>query len=671
MVRNKDKDIRIARISVEIINDWGLHARPAAALAKIAKDYESEIKVHHKGHTAPALSVAQLLMLEATKGCDLEIEAEGADANEAVEAVKDLFERGFGEEHMVLLGQGTRCGMVVGEAHVLLERSRDIPHYNIVKGSVEKECKRLDKAISSERKRIKKMVKESGTKIVSEFGDLLMAMIDEEHISKKPKQIVAKDLFNMEWALKVSLDEILSNFKDSKDPVWKSRHEEYTQVMLRLVKAMRSPNIRRRPKSKVGKNRIVVTGDIGPVEVIEYHRAGYVGFVSSGGSYNSHAAILARSLNFPAIVALDHKALEDIEEDMSLVIDSDGSFLHVKPNKTELADFREQERREKEEKKQQIEQASIKTSPRTVTRDGIRVKLMANIEFPDEVDIALNNGAEGIGLFRTEFLYISKKVPPNEDEQFELYRSVVEQNRGRPVTFRTIDIGHDKRPTDDYLFAQDSAMGIRAIRYCLREPALFKDQLRALLRASEYGQVQIMFPMIGHQHEFDDALILLNEALRELGWNSSKMPKVGAMIEIPGSVFIMKRLATNCDFFSIGTNDLIQYTLAIDRNIAALAKLADPCHPAVVWLLSQIIKSGKDLDIPVVMCGELASDPRMASLYCTLGLRELSMTASKLGDVRDLISNMNISRNERLAEKIIQSTSTHEVKNLLHDMVTS
>lgn len=668
MARGKPTDTRIARGSVEVINDWGLHARPAAALAKLAKGFDCQLTVTHGERTSPALSVAALLMLEATKGSKLALEAVGSDANEAIDAVVDLFNNGFGEQHVVLRGQGTRCGIAFGDAHVLLERSRDIPHYRITQASVKKECERLDRAIASERKRIKGMVKESGTKTVSEFGDLLLAMLDEEHISRIPKRIVGKELVNAEWALKVSLEEILQAFRASSDPVWQSKLDEYNQVMLRLVKVMLEPKARRRPKSKVGSNRIVVSGDIGPVEVLEYHRAGYDGFVSSGGSYNSHAAILARSLNFPAIVAVDHEALLDIDEDMTLVIDSDGSLLHVKPEKGTLAGLREQAKLDKKQRMRRAEAKRVGGPPRTVTRDGNRVRLMANIEFIDEIDIALAAGAEGIGLFRTEFLYIGRKDPPDEDEQYEMYRTAVERNGGLPVTFRTLDIGHDKVSSDDYLYALDSAMGIRAIRYCLREPAMFKEQLRALLRASKHGPMKIMFPMVSHQHEFEEGLLLLNEAMRELRMDASAVPPVGAMIEIPGSVFIMKRLATNCDFFSIGTNDLIQYTLAVDRNIAALAPLADPCHPAVIWLLGRIIEQGLELEKSVVMCGELAADPGMAKLFCTLGLRELSMTANKIAEIREGLGGMNIDLSRPLAERILSSTSAREVRELLDEL---
>ena len=665
MAQKKTAEHRIAKGTVDIVNDWGLHARPSAALAKMAQGFESEVTVRLGDKVSPALSVASLLMLEATKGSTLDIEAKGPDANEAIEAVTGLFKQGFGEEHIVLRGQGTRCGMVFGGAHVLLEKSRDIPHYTITKASVKRERARLDNALTAERKQINQMTKESGSSVASEFGELLMAIINDEHISKLPRKYIERDLINAEWALKASLDEILNSFNDSRDPFWESRHKEFTQVMWRLVKRMLKQHHRGRAKSKVGTNKVVVTSEIGPVEVLEFHRAGYVGFVSSGGSYNSHAAILARSLNLPAVVALEHKALEDIKEDTDLVVDSDNSSLHVKPNKADLTKMRKQARKAREDKSRKEEPPRVGGPPRTITRDGFRIKLMANIEFLDEVDEALASGAEGIGLFRTEFLYIGRKQPPDEEEQYDVYKSVIERNKGLPVTFRTIDIGHDKVARSDYAFAQDSALGIRAIRYCLREPVLFKEQLRALLRASEHGPAKIMFPLVSHQHEFEEAILLLIEAMRELNWDTSKMPKVGAMIEIPGSVFIMERLATNCDFYSIGSNDLIQYTLAVDRNIAALAKLADPCHPAIVWLLNKIIEQGRKIGKPVVMCGELASDIGMACLYCTLGLRELSMTASKISELRERLETLNISRCEGLAQKIVKTTSSREVRELI------
>lgn len=653
---------KIARSTVEVINDWGLHARPAAAIAMLASDFNSEITINHGDLSASAQSVAALLMLEAVKGVDLTISAKGLDASEAVLKLVELFEQGFGEEHFVLKGQGTNCGTVIGAAHVLYDTPDDVPHYSIPKTKVDKECQRLSRAISEVRKEYNKLgTNKEDDPQVEAFKNLLLAMLQEDHVAKLPTHYIKKHLVNAEWALKLNIEQLTEQFLQRDDPVWQQRAEEYHQLLQRLVANMGSDS-KQRARSKPGTRRIVVADSIGPAEVLEYYKAGYAGFVTSSGSFSSHAAILARGLGIAAIVAVDHKALIAIDEDELLALDSDASELHVKPGKEALARLRSQVSKAPKTKVKKTR--SKKTNiTRTMSRDGIRIKLLANIEFVEEIEVALKHGAEGIGLFRTEFLFLQNEELPSEDEQYELYRDVIKRLDGREVSFRTLDIGNDKMI--GLQEADDSALGRRGIRLSLDQPEIFKPQLRALLRASKHGPMSIMLPMIGQVAEFNSALQFMHDTADELDIPQDQLPQLGSMVEIPGTAFIMRELASNCEFFSIGSNDLIQFTLAVDRNHAALADLASPCHPGVVSLLVRIIKEAQSVERPLTMCGELAADPSMVRLYCALGLRSLSMAPAMISEIRELLENYSIAGNTLQAGKIVQCQSLQQIAQMI------
>lgn len=653
---------KIARRSVEVINDWGLHARPAAAIATEASKYDSDIVISHGKHSANAQSIAALLMLEAVKGTQLEIAADGSDADQAIAAIEEIFTSGFGEEYVILTGQGSKAGTVVGTAHVLYDSPDDVLHYAIKKASIPKEYARLAKAIATVKKEYKALTKNSDDPQIVEFQKLLLAMLKEEHVTKLPKTYIKADLINAEWALKISIEEITEQFRKRDEPVWQNRAQEYEQMLDRLIAALRT-NRHRRKKSTAGAKQIIVTNNIGPAEVLEYYNAGYIGFVATGGSFNSHAAILARSLGMPAILAIENKALAQISEDAVLGLDSDSSKLHVKPTKDALEELRIQTKQTPKRPRRKVMPAK---EAHTVSLDGVNLQVLANIEFVEEIELALRNGAVGIGLFRTEFFFLQKATPPTEEEQFTFYRDIIKKLKKRPVTFRTLDVGHDKMMAVPD--ADESPLGTRGIRLSLQDPNLFKVQIRAMLRASKYGDISIMLPMIGQVAEFERAYAYFLDAAKELGIKAADLPPLGAMIEIPGTVYILEDLAQKCDFFSIGSNDLIQYTLAVDRNNAQLAELADPWHPGVIALIRQIITKSVDLKVPLTMCGELAADPTMVKLFTALGLRNLSMIPAKMLEIRDTLSNYNIAANTLLADQITSSASMTEIKELVHQL---
>ncbi|MBF2734918.1 MAG: HPr family phosphocarrier protein [Betaproteobacteria bacterium AqS2] len=644
---------RIAHAAVEVINDWGLHARPSAALGRLAKGFDAKITIRHDGRKASASSIAQLLILEAVKGSHLELEAEGPDAEEAIAALAGMFADGFGEDHRVLPGEGSRCGVAVGGVHIL-HQANDIPHYSIPKTAVAQEQKRLAQAIKDERRHVRELDK-GGDRLIAEFSSMMLGMLDEEHVAAQPAQQIRAGLVNAEWALKVCLDEVIEQFNASGNEVIQAHANDYSQMLLRLVGRMAATR-RKRAKVREGTKRVVVSASVGAADVIDCYRAGYAGLVTSSGSYSSHAAILARGLGMPALFAVDAKALRGLAEDTQLILDSDAGELHVKPDKEVVKRFA------KKTARRRPPAARGKAPAATKTRDGVRVHLHANIEFLDELAPAYAAGAEGIGLYRTEFLFLNRDDEPGEEEQYVAYAAAVKGSGGRPVTFRTADIGHDKGGDGS---SHSSAMGLRGIRDSLRRPAAFKEQLRALLRASAHGPMRIMLPMVVHAAELDEAVRLLREAASETGQPPDRLPPVGVMIEIPGAVYAMPQLARRADFFAIGTNDLIQYALAVDRNLAEVAELADSCHPGVISLLARTVRQGKELGREVTMCGELAADPLMACLYCTLGLRGLSMGAGKIEAVRAALGRHSIRGRRRLAERLAAGGSAAEIRELL------
>ena len=653
---------RIAHCTVEVVNDWGLHARPSARLSSLVKGFKSSLTVTNGAASADAKSVSKLLILEATKGSKLEMEATGPDADELLAAASDLFASGFDETHTISFGEGTKCGVAVGTAHVLEGVfTGDVPHRQVRTSDVRKEQQRLGAALGAETKHFRKMLRESPNAVAKEFALLLLAMIDDSCFRQDAKGYIAKHHVNAEWALKICVDRTVGEMS-REDPVWEMRKSEYQQLKDRLINRLQKG--KRKPRMRAGKGQIVVTPHIGPAEVLDFSRAGYAGFVTSGGSINSHAAILARNINFPGILALDGSALEEIDEDTRLVADSESGELHINPSKGSLDTL------EKKAKESHRSEGPLKRSApfHTVTRDGTRIHLFANSELLEEVDLAIEAGSEGIGLFRTEFLFINHEDIPSEDEQFETYRLVMKKCKNLPITFRTIDIGEEQMLGKG--LGNDAPLGVRAIRFSLQNSVIFKQQLRALLRASLVGdaELKIMLPMISHVHELEEALRLLHQSANELGMASNDLPDLGVMIEVPAAVYILDSLANHADFFSIGSNDMMQYMLAIDRNEASLAPLADPHHPAIIKLLAKIIRESARLDKTVTLCGELAANPTMASFLCTLGLRNLSMSTSTLSKVHDALQGFSLARNARLAEEIVKSNSTARTRELLEEL---
>jgi phosphotransferase system enzyme I (PtsI) len=410
---------------------------------------------------------------------------------------------------------------------------------------------------------------------------------------------------------------------------------------------------------------IVVAHDLSPADMILFKRHRFGGFVTDVGGVTSHTAIVARSLGIPAIVGLHH-AFQTISEGELLIVDGERGLLVVNPDPVVLAEYRE---RQAELKADRQRLKRLKKT-RAATQDGTPIELYANIELPQDTAEVLEVGADGVGLFRTEFMFLNRADLPGEEEQFEAYRQVAEAMKGRAVILRTLDIGADKAVNggDDPITMPNPAMGLRAIRFCLAEPQMFLTQLRAILRASHYGAVRILLPMLAHAHEIDQTLVLINQAksqLEERDQPYDRAIQVGGMIEIPAAALALSIFMRRLHFLSIGTNDLIQYTLAIDRTDDAVAHLYDPLHPAVLTLVANTIQTATRGGMPIAVCGEMAGDVQLTRLLLGLGLRNFSMHPSQVLPIKERVLHTNLNEVQALAQRVLRNTDPAKTRELL------
>jgi phosphoenolpyruvate-protein phosphotransferase (PTS system enzyme I) len=468
------------------------------------------------------------------------------------------------------------------------------------------------------------------------------------------------------------MERLAERFDEIDDPYLRERKADVQQAVERVLKAMMGGADTSQSLAEVAATEeqklIVVAHDLSPADMILFKRHHYGGFVTDVGGVTSHTAIVARSLGIPALVGLHH-AHRTISEGELLIVDGVQGLLVVNPDPAVLAEYR---RRQAQLKAERQRLRLLKKTP-AATLDGTPIELFANIELPQDTPEAIDSGAEGVGLFRTEFLFLNRKDLPSEDEQFEAYRQVAQAMQGKPVVLRTLDVGADKAMNggDGSHNMPNPAMGLRAIRYCLAEPQIFLTQLRAILRASHYGKVRILLPMLAHVHEIEQTLILIATAREQL--DERKLPydkavEVGGMIEIPAAALALPIFMRRLNFLSIGTNDLIQYTLAIDRTDDAVAHLYDPLHPAVLTLVANTIQTATRGGCPVAVCGEMAGDLQLTRLLLGLGLRNFSMHPSQLLPIKERILRTRLANVQTMAQRILRTTDPAKTRDLLTEL---
>lgn len=566
-------------------------------------------------------------------------------------------------------GVGVSGGIAIGHAHLVSHALLEVVHYRVPEELIGQEVARFEQAIATvhhDLENIRRQLPVNAPAELAAFVSTHLLILADKSLSLTPKTIIQNELCNAEWALKQQLDDIVAQFEEIEDEYLRERKQDVIQVVERIIKVLLG-----HPSQVSFKEQeraiVLVAHDLSPADAIQFKQHHFAAFITDVGGATSHTAILARSLNIPSIVALQ-KARDLIRDGELIIVDGNQGVVIANPDKDTLAEYRLRQ------EEWELDQQKLKRLKLTkaVTLDGAAIDLYANIEVPEDVAHVKAAGATGIGLYRTEFLFMNRREMPNEDEQFMAYKTVAEAMKGMPVTIRTLDLGADKEMNPDTTRnCVNPALGLRAIRLCLAEPQIFHTQLRALLRASHYGNIKILVPMLSTLAELRQMMILLTRA--KLSLTKEQVPfdeaiQIGGMIEVPAAALNAEGFAKELDFLSIGTNDLIQYTLAIDRTDDTVSHLYSPLHPAVLQLIEMTIRAGEKAGKPVSICGEMAGDPKLTRLLLGLGLRKFSMHPTHILSVKQQVLQSNLPKLAAVSRKILGSHDTEKIEPLLQKL---
>jgi phosphotransferase system enzyme I (PtsI) len=568
-----------------------------------------------------------------------------------------------------LNGVGVSGGIAIGRAQLVSHATLEVAHYSIPASKVDAEIARFTVAVKEVQKELEGLhLAMTAGDVPGEFGaflDVHWMILTDPTLSEAPKKLILEQRCNAEWALTQQLGVLVEQFEQIEDAYLRERKADIVQVGERILKRlMGKPGALPAPVAE--EQTILVAHDLSPADVIQFKHHHYGAFLTDVGGVTSHTAIVARSLNVPAVVAT-HNARQLIRDSEMLIVDGQSGVVIINPDRAVLAEYRlKQSQLELERQKLK----RLRTKP-AETIDGHHIELYANIELPEDIEQTIENGATGVGLFRSEFLFLNREGLPTEDEQFEAYRAVAAGMRPHPVTIRTFDLGADKHVEGlDGLArtAPNPALGLRAVRFCLAEPKLFLTQLRAILRASHYGRVRILVPMLASSTEIEQTLQMIEQAkesLREQGVPFDSGVEVGGMIEIPAAVIAMDAFLARLDFLSIGTNDLIQYTLAVDRADEAVAHLYNPLHPAVIRLLALAIGGANKARKPIAVCGEMAGEVNLTRLLLGLGLRNFSMHPAHLLTVKQRVLTSEVAALKPIVDRIRRADNPEKISALV------
>jgi len=565
-----------------------------------------------------------------------------------------------------LHGIGVSPGIAIGVARLASHSRIEVAHYVLPTQYVDKEIARFDDAINTVRQEMQTLRGQIPVNAPAEmpaFLDMHLMILNDSMLSAIPKQLIRSQQCNAEWALTQQMEQLVAQFESIDDPYLRERKTDVVQVVERVLKVLLGHRDNLPSNESNVADCILVAHDLSPADMINFKRQSYAAFITDVGGTTSHAAILARSMNITSVMAL-HNALGLMRDNEIIIVDGEHGVVIVDPDDAELEEY------QLRQSQWRIEHQKLKriTTSRAATLDDVEIELHANIELPQDVAAVKISGATGIGLFRSEFLFMNRVGLPTEDEQFEAYREVAAAMHGQPVTIRTLDVGADKPLGDLTDHTLNPALGRRAIRLCLSDLALFHTQLRAILRASHYGKVQILIPMLSNLVELQQTYAAIDRAKASLSADGIPFDDgiaVGGMIEIPAAALMANAFAERMDFLSIGTNDLIQYTLAIDRADDGVSYLYNPLHPAVLQLISMTLRAGEKAGKPVSVCGEMAGDPKLTRLLIGLGLRKFSMQAASLLSVKQQILTTHSSESYLLIQKILKTTDAEKIDALM------
>ena len=564
---------------------------------------------------------------------------------------------------LAFAGHGASRGLALGRARVRLPHALEVTEQRLPASRVKEEAARLHGALEATRaemRTLREKLQGALSKEAIEFIDLHALLLDDPELVQALEALIQQERYSAGYALRVQRDRLAAVFQSMDDPYLRARLDDLDHIIGRVNAHLHKHD----PLPRGTAGEVLVCENVAPSELAQLQAQGVVAIVSAGGSPLSHTAILARSLHMPLVVGAA-EALSRINDGDVLMVDGESGQLVLDPDAADLRRYRELEQRDQRERR---DLERLRSKP-TRTRDGVDIALYANAESREDVARAHAVGAAGVGLYRTEFLFLQDRDTPDEEEQFLAYRDAVLAMGGRPVTFRTLDLGADKADRAGLALANEDnpALGVRGVRLSLLYDAVFDTQLRAIVRASAYGPVRVLVPMVSCREEMLIVRRRLRRAVAAVRRRgvAVQVPPLGAMIEVPAAAIGVHGLADAVDFLSVGTNDLVQYLLAVDRNNDALGDLYSPLHPGVLRLLAHVLRAGAEHRMPVAVCGEMAGDPRLAPLLLALGLREFSLHPAGLLELRRTIRECDLARLQERAPRLLQARDRRGIERWL------
>jgi phosphotransferase system enzyme I (PtsI) len=572
---------------------------------------------------------------------------------------------------ITLQGKGVSPGIAIGNVYIMQQDRLVIPEYKIDPSTTRTEIQRLNNAVLEARQQLRKIrdnIPGTTAAKIASFIDTHLLMLEDMALTQEPIRMIREQYYNAERALKIHRDNLLNVFDEMDDAYLRTRKDDISHVVDRVQRLLLKQQPAPHESLDSGlTGKIILAPDLTPADTVLIQHQGVAAFATEHGGLTSHTAILARSMGIPAIVGLP-RALHYIKPDNQVILDGRSGIVLVDPDDNTLRHYQTLQ----EKNRTYISDLSILKEAPARTIDGTDIELQANIELPRDFNTVRKVGANGVGLYRTEFLYMNRESPPDEEEHYAAYKKVLEILDGLPLTIRTMDLGSDKQVdsmTQTGPVQANPALGLRAIRLCLKEPGMFRTQLRAILRASAHGKVRLMIPMISNTGEIEQVLQIITAIKEDLDRKhisyDNQLP-LGCMIEVPAAAICADAIARQMDFLSIGTNDLIQYTIAIDRVNDAVNYLYNPLHPAVLRLIRMVLDAGRKAKIPVGMCGEMAGDKNNTRFLLGLGLREFSVHPANLLEVKQIITESDIRKLEQPARQMLDASSDLEVNTVIH-----
>ena len=574
---------------------------------------------------------------------------------------------------IVLHGFTAGKGIAIGRAHLILRGMTEVPQYNIIADELAAETTRFDNAIKASRRQLEQLrsaIPENAPTELGAFISLHLMLLTDATLSREPADIIQEQKINAEWALKLQTDKLSQQFDEIDDAYLRERKQDMLQVVERIHNNLVGQSNELNLETNLLEDTVLIAHDLSPADTVHFKEQRIAGFVTDAGGPTSHTAILGRSLDIPSVIGL-RNARDLISENEWVIVDGINGVLIINPDDTVLAEYRGHMREYKNRKRALNK---LKKTAAT-TEDGLNIELLANIESTEDIKQLHSAGADGVGLFRSEYLYLNRDTLPTEDEQYEVYSTLIKKLKRKQLTIRTVDLGVDKNPR---WFGQNAtpngslnpALGLTGIRLCLAEPVMFRTQMRAILRAAAHGKVNMMWPMVASLTELRQCIVHFETAKRQLAERGEEYGEVslGCMIEIPSAALTVGSLLKLVDFISIGTNDLIQYTLSVDRGDDSVSHLYQPGHPAVLKLLQHIIRTANRMGKSVSVCGEMAGDSTYTRLLLGMGLRRFSMNPSNLLTIKDIVLRSHTGRLEEESAKLMRNEDPEKTDKLIKEL---